>query len=148
MNESPGPIVLWMSSRYENIELAVAALAHVCRVRGVESDAEHWIGIALREAVANAVKHGNRLDASKRVWVSFEPDGEDLVMVVRDEGTGFDPEKVADPLAQENQLKTSGRGIFYMKSFMDSVAFGRAEGGGTVLTMRKSLKTGKGGEKP
>ena len=57
---TPGPIVLWLSSRYENIELAQAALAHVCRQRGIDGEMEHWIGMALREAVANAVKHGNR----------------------------------------------------------------------------------------
>ena len=69
---SPGPIVLWVSSRYENIELAQAALAHVCRQRGIDAEMEHWIGMALREAVANAVKHGNRLDPDKRVLVKLD----------------------------------------------------------------------------
>ena len=68
---SPGPIVLWLASRYENIELVQAALAHVCRQRGIDSEMEHWIGMALREAVANAVKHGNRLDPDKRVLVKI-----------------------------------------------------------------------------
>jgi serine/threonine-protein kinase RsbW len=136
---SPGPIVLWVSSRYENIELAQAALAHVCRQRGIDADMEHWIGMALREAVANAVKHGNRLDPDKRVLVKFDGVGNDLRIEVGDEGTGFDPERISDPLAPENQLKTSGRGIFYIRTFMDDVAFSRGEGGGTVLTMHKDL---------
>src|SRR5450759_5270239 len=93
---SPGPIVLWLSSRYENLELGQAVLEYVCRVRGIENDAEHWIGVALREALANAIKHGN-------------------------------------------QMKTSGRGIFYMKTFMDDVTFSRGARGGTILTMRKHL---------
>jgi len=59
--------------------------------------------------------------------------------VVGDEGEGFEPDVLADPLAPENQLKTSGRGIFYMKTFMDDIAFSRGEAGGTVLTMRKNL---------
>ena len=136
---APGPIVLWLSSRYENIELAQAALAHVCRLRGIDSEMEHWIGMAMREAVANAVKHGNRLDPDKRVVVRLESAGDDLTIVIGDEGGGFDPERISDPLAPENQLKTSGRGIFYIKTFMDDVTFSRGEGGGTVLTMRKDL---------
>ena len=136
---APGPIVLWLSSRYENIELAQAALAHVCRLRGIDSEMEHWIGMAMREAVANAVKHGNRLDPDKRVVVRLESAGDDLTIVIGDEGGGFDPERISDPLAPENQLKTSGRGIFYIRTFMDDVTFSRGEGGGTVLTMRKDL---------
>jgi len=140
---TPGPIVLWLASRYENIELAQAALDHVCRHRGVPSEDSHWIGIALREAVANAIKHGNRQDPEKRVLVSFLGDDGELRIVVGDEGEGFDPLHLADPLAPENQLKTSGRGIFYIKTFMEDVTFSRAEGGGTLLTMRKNLKADK-----
>jgi serine/threonine-protein kinase RsbW len=140
---NPGPIVLWLASRYENIELAQAALDHVCRHRGVPSEDGHWIGIALREAVANAIKHGNRQDPGKRVLVSFLGENGELRIVVGDEGLGFDPTNLADPLAPENQLKTSGRGIFYIKTFMDEVTFSRGEGGGTILTMKKSLKSDK-----
>ena len=132
---------MWISSRFENIELAQAALDHVCRHRGIDSDAEHWIGMALREAVANAIKHGNRQDAKKKVMLRFEGSGDDLTIVVGDEGEGFESDRIADPLAVENQLKTSGRGIFYIKSFMDRVSFSRGEGGGTLLTMSKNLKT-------
>jgi serine/threonine-protein kinase RsbW len=138
---SPGPIVLWLSSRYENLELAQAVLEHVCRMRGIENDSEHWIGVALREALANAIKHGNRQDPTRRVTLSLAGEGDDLEIVVRDEGEGFETTTVADPLAPENQMKTSGRGIFYMKTFMDDVSFSRAEGGGTVLTMRKHFSS-------
>lgn len=134
-----GPIVLWMASRYENIELAQAALDQLCRTMGVDADEEHWIGIALREAVANAIKHGNGQDAAKRVFLSLASEGQVLTIVVGDEGDGFDPARLADPLAPENQLKTSGRGIFYIKAFMDDVAFARGEGGGTILTMKRDL---------
>lgn len=137
---APGPIVLWLSSRYENIELVQAALTHVCRQRGIDSEMEHWIGMALREAVANAVKHGNRLDPEKRVLVKLDGTEDELTFVIGDEGGGFDLEGVSDPLAPENQMKTSGRGIFYIRTFMDEVTFSRGEGGGTVLTMRKDLK--------
>lgn len=139
----PGSPQLWLASRYESIELAQAALEHVCRQSSVDGEMEHWIGMALREAVANAIKHGNRLDARKRVLVSFALQGDDLTIVVGDEGEGFDPNRVADPLAPENHMKTSGRGLFYIKTFMDEVSITRGERGGTVLTMRKNLKTRK-----
>jgi serine/threonine-protein kinase RsbW len=101
---------------------------------------EHWIGMALREAVANAVKHGNQLDPAKRVLVRLDGAADELTIVIGDEGRGFDPERISDPLAPENQMKTSGRGIFYIRTFMDDVTFSRGEKGGTVLTMRKDLR--------
>ena len=135
------PIVLWLSSRYSNIELADALLAQVCRDRGVTEEARHWISMALREALANAIKHGNRQDPEKRVLVTFGGDDGTLAIEVGDEGAGFSPEEIADPLAAENQMKTSGRGIFYMRTFMDEVAFTRGETGGTLLTLKKRLDT-------
>jgi serine/threonine-protein kinase RsbW len=138
-----GPMVLWLSSRFENIELVLAALGNVCREHGISEDVEHWIGMAVREAVANAIKHGNKLDPNKKVYVSLGEDGEQLTIVVGDEGEGFEPEKIADPLSPENTMKTSGRGIFYIRSFMDELSFTRGENGGTILTMRKNLKQAK-----
>jgi serine/threonine-protein kinase RsbW len=138
-NPPPGPIVLWLSSRYENLELAQAVLDHVCKVRGVGTDAEHWMGVALREALANAIKHGNRQDPAKRVYLSLGGEANVIEIVVGDEGEGFEVAAIADPLAPENQMKTSGRGIFYMKTFMDEVTFSRGENGGTILSMKKKL---------
>ena len=120
---APGPIVLWLSSRYENIELGQAALAHVCRQRGIDTEMEHWIGMALREAVANAIKHGNRQDpvqarhALARRGTANEPRRSSSATRAR----GSTRQRVSDPLAPENQMKTSGRGIFYMRTFMDDV---------------------------
>jgi len=138
---STPPIVLWLSSRYANIELAEALLRHVCRERGLNGETEHWIGMALREALANAIKHGNRQDPEKRVLLTIGGDDEHLTIEVGDEGAGFAPEEVLDPLAPENQMKTSGRGIFYMRTFMDEVVFSRGETGGTLLTLKKRLGT-------
>ena len=90
-----------------------------------------------------------RLTASQSFLVSFSGEGDDLTIAVGDEGEGFDMASLADPLAAENQMKTSGRGIFYIRSFMDEVAFARGETGGTLLTMRKNIraqKTVKGAE--
>jgi serine/threonine-protein kinase RsbW len=93
----------------------------------------HWVGVAVRESVANAIKHGNRNDAAKKVFVEFAGTFEgvpELSIKVRDQGDGFDPEDVADPLAPENLLKGSGRGIFLIRSFMDEMVLQRAPEGG------------------
>ena len=153
MNETAAspPIVLWLSSRYANIELAEALLGRVCRERALTEEAEHWIGMALREGLANAIKHGNRQEPEKRVLVTIGCNARTLAIEVGDEGAGFSPDDVADPLAAENLMRTSGRGIFYMRTFMDEVAFSRGEAGGTLLTLKKELgttSTTKGAEAP
>jgi serine/threonine-protein kinase RsbW len=112
-------------------------LKHYTCYKGDADDIE----VALREAIANAVVHGNREDPSKHVHLKFrcEPDGE-LFFVVRDEGTGFDPEKVPDPLAPENIGAEHGRGILMMRSYMDKVYYDR---GGTEVHMRKKPPSAK-----
>jgi serine/threonine-protein kinase RsbW len=106
-------------------------------VRGDESDVE----IAIREALANAVLHGNKLDAEKKVHISccIRP-GRDLFIVIRDEGGGFDPSGVPDPTAVENVVVENGRGIFLMNVFMDDVHFER---GGTEVHLYKYFKLGR-----
>jgi serine/threonine-protein kinase RsbW len=114
---------------------------HLARGIGLDEDTLHWVNVAVRECVVNAIKHGNRYDAALQVFVDFEmragDDCSELVIRVRDQGEGFDPEEVADPLAAENLLKTSGRGIFLIRSFMDDVRVERAAGGGMEVTMVK-----------
>jgi serine/threonine-protein kinase RsbW len=89
--------------------------------------------------VTNAVLHGNKQDASKPVEITFAEEGGTLVVTVRDRGEGFNPEGVADPTAAENLLKTSGRGILFMRSFMDTVEWQRHPEGGTVVRMTKKI---------
>jgi serine/threonine-protein kinase RsbW len=130
---------LTFGSRYENIELVQTAIDEAVAERGADEDARHWIGLAVREAVANAIKHGNRQDAAKRVDVELSFDDGFVDIRVADQGTGFAPEEVRDPLAPENLFKTSGRGIFYMKRFMDDVSYAARPGGGTIVTLRKRI---------
>ena len=113
---------------------------HMGRNVGLDEDARHWVSVAVRESVINAIKHGNRNDTSKHVFVDFEAAAQavpELVIRVRDEGEGFDPEQVADPLAPENLLKGTGRGIFLIRSFMDQVQVRRAPEGGMEIRMIK-----------
>lgn len=137
-------IEITISSRFENIELVQVIAEHLCENAGVDEDGSHWIGMAVREAVANAIKHGNKLDAKKKVYATFELSGPELEITISDEGQGFDPEKVSDPLNPQNLMKTSGRGIFYMKTFMDQVHYSFHPGGGTSLVMTKNLSRGSG----
>jgi serine/threonine-protein kinase RsbW len=118
----------------------------MAQLAGLDEDSIHWIGVAVRESVINAIKHGNREDYFKLVTVEFTfapvVDPRELIVRVLDEGEGFDPEEVADPLAPENILKSSGRGIFFMRSFMDDLTLTRASQGGMEVRMVKKLAGG------
>jgi serine/threonine-protein kinase RsbW len=100
------------------------------------------ISLAAREAAVNAVMHGNRQDAAKKVDLSLELSDQALTIRVADQGEGFDPDSLPDPLAPENILRGSGRGIFLIRTFMDELKFRRLESG-TELTLVKYKKTGK-----
>lgn len=140
MSESDHPrFHLAIGSRFENIELVQAVLADALENQAVDAETRHWIDIAVREAVANAIKHGNRLAEDKRVEVDLEVKDGELVVRVEDEGPGFDPAGLGDPLAPENRLRPNGRGIFYMQRFMDSVDYDFRPGGGTVVTLKKRV---------
>lgn len=128
---------LTVGSRFENVELVQAAIDEAIAARGADEDARHWVGLAVREAVANAIKHGNQQDPEKRVDVAVKIADDEVEIAVADEGTGFDPGDVRDPLAPENLFRTNGRGIFYMRRFMDEVSYGSTSGGGTLVRMRK-----------
>jgi serine/threonine-protein kinase RsbW len=113
---------------------------HIGRMCGLDDEALHWVGVAVRESVINAIKHGNEEDERKRVHVEFTPlngDSAGVAIRVRDEGPGFDPGALPDPLAPENILKSSGRGIFLIRSFMDEMVLQRAPQGGMEVVMVK-----------
>jgi len=116
---------------------------HIARMVGLDDDSIHWVSVAVRESVINAIKHGNCNDVRKRVHVEFtslqDSGGPGIAILVRDEGCGFDPSELANPLAPENLLKTNGRGIFLMRSFMDEMTFERVEQGGMQVRMVKRV---------
>lgn len=134
-----------IASRFENIELVQVVLQDTLEALGLTEDDRHWVDLAVREAVANAIRHGNRQDPAKRVDVDFELEGEDLVVRVKDEGPGFSPDEVADPLAEENLLRSNGRGLLYMRSCMDTIDCAPHPGGGTEVTLKKRLPAGGSG---
>jgi len=128
-----------LGSRFENIELVQVVLRDALVQLDMDEDARHWVDVAVREAIANAIKHGNSQNPEKQVHVDLSLEGDDLVIRIGDEGPGFDPAQIHDPLAPENLLRPNGRGIFYMKSFMDEIHYGARPGGGTVVTLRKRV---------
>jgi serine/threonine-protein kinase RsbW len=130
---------LAIGSRFENIELVQVVLKDCLQREGMNKDALDWVDLAVREALANAIKHGNEQNPAKQVHVDLRVDEGELVIRIEDEGVGFDPSQLSDPLAPENILKTNGRGIFYMKSFMDQIEYSAGPGGGTMVTLRKRI---------
>jgi serine/threonine-protein kinase RsbW len=141
MPETGHTVRLELPSLFEMIDLVQAVCDQLAKHLGLDEDAQHWVGVAVRESVINAIKHGNKGDSSKTVTIEFtmKPAASpcELAIRVRDRGEGFDPAGLPDPLAPENLLKASGRGIFFMRSFMDDVQIARAEGGGMEVRMVK-----------
>ena len=138
----PMSVRLEFTSAFEMLDFVQVVSDHIGRDVGLDDDAVHWVGVAIRESVINAIKHGNQNDSSKHVFVEFEvPERpvSELMIRVRDQGAGFDPDTIADPLAPENLLKGSGRGIFLIRRFMDDVQLQRAPEGGMEIRMTKRV---------
>jgi serine/threonine-protein kinase RsbW len=146
MSLNGGIIRLEIPSDYGWLDVVQLISDQMGGLAGLDEDSLHWVGVALRESVINAIKHGNRDDYAKRVFIEFAfvPPAAptELVLSVRDQGAGFEPEQVADPLSPDNVLKSSGRGIFFMRSFMDEVIVRRADEGGMEVKLVKKISNG------
>ena len=128
---------LSLPSCIETVAAAAAAVAEFVSRSGVSEDAAFGIDMAIREAVTNAVVHGNNQDEDKLVGIVLKSLPDAVEITVHDQGPGFNPNEVPDPTADENILKTSGRGIFFMRSFMDEVDWFLPPEGGTTVRMLK-----------
>jgi serine/threonine-protein kinase RsbW len=135
-----------LESSLESVNKAEQAARDLAAKVGFDEEEVDRISMAVREATVNAVLHGNQYDPKKRVTIAFEATPENLSVAVRDEGNGLDPEGIPDPLAPENLLKQSGRGIFLIRAFMDEVRF-RQMNPGTEITLIKHVHgTATGGK--
>jgi serine/threonine-protein kinase RsbW len=136
-------VCLAFQSTYEILDFVQVASDHLGRLAGLDDESLHWVGVAVRESVINAIKHGNAGDEQKHVHVEFTPLNSDgttgIAIRVRDEGPGFDPATIPDPLAPENVMKSSGRGIFIIRTFMDEMVLQRAPEGGMEVVMVKRV---------
>jgi serine/threonine-protein kinase RsbW len=132
-------VKLDIASRFEMLDMVQTVLMHLAGMLVFEDDAMHYMSVAVRESVVNAIKHGNKGDESKRVVLVVTAHKDALEVRVQDQGPGFDLAAVADPLAEENLLKADGRGIFFMRQFMDEVTYSFPPRGGTVVKMVKRV---------
>ena len=127
---------LTLDSSIESVDKLEQTTQEFAARAGFDEDTVPNIAMAVREAAINAVLHGNAYSASKRITASFETNDNDLIVRICDQGSGFDPERIPDPLAPENILRGSGRGIFLIRAFIDEVHF-RQLHPGTELTLIK-----------
>ena len=130
-------IELVLPSRIESINDAASAAAQFVKRAGMNDDAAYGVDMAVSDAVTNAVLHGNRQDEAKEVKVRLKSSQDVIEISVRDQGKGFDLERVPDPTDPQNLLKTNGRGILFMRTFMDEVEWSHHPEGGTVVRMTK-----------
>lgn len=126
-----------LASRLESVDEAASAADDFARSVGLDDEFIYAVDLAVRESVANAVKHGNKFDESKDVDLTFADSGDLFEVTVRDHGSGFNVEEIPDPTDPENLLKSNGRGILFMNSFMDTVEWSNADDGGLVVKMTK-----------
>ncbi len=135
-----------LDSTLESVNHAEETALKFATKSGFSEDEGQRISMAVREGVVNAVLHGNKYDPNKKVRVSFENSGDLIEIHISDEGPGIEVEKIPDPLAQENLLKTSGRGIFLMRAFMDEVQVKNLNPG-TEIIMTKHVRGESSGAK-
>ncbi len=128
-----------LDTQLESVDLAENIVIRVAEAAGFGEDYLHKLGMAVREGVINAYNYGNCQDKRKKIMLAVEFEPETMVVHIVDEGCGFDLSEVADPLSEENLLRTSGRGLFLMRAFMDDLAVRRGPTGGADLVMFKKL---------
>ena len=137
-------IEMTLNSRVDLANLVHAASDEICRLAGIDEDAMLNLGLALREATVNAMKHGNKLIEAKPVHISFDLTGARLEIRIRDQGEGFDFKRDVDPRLPENLEKTNGRGMFLIRNFVDDVKYTHEPGVGTTLRLVKKLPRRQG----
>ena len=130
-------IEVTLETLLESVDLAEDITLRVANVVGFDEEQGYRIGMSVREAVINAYTYGNLQDRRRRIFVIFELLPAQMVIHVRDQGAGFRLEDVPNPLAEENLLKTSGRGLFLIRAFMDDLNVTIPQSGGAEVIMTK-----------
>ena len=148
MNLKPHRLEVALETALESVDLAEGIVTRVSEAAGFSEEDVHKIGMAVREGVVNAYNYGNQQDRRKKILLTIEFGPETMAVRVLDEGPGFEESQVPDCLAEENLLRTSGRGLFLMRAFMDQFCVQRGPSGGAELVMVKNLpKSGAGNGK-
>ncbi|MGD0436514.1 MAG: ATP-binding protein [Bryobacteraceae bacterium] len=128
-----------LDSTLDSVEVAETEVLKAAQDIGFGEDELHQLGMAVRESMVNAVVHGNRYNARKKVHLSVTQDADRLTVVIADEGDGFELNELPDPLAEENLLRQSGRGLLLIRAFVDEFQVRRGEPTGTEVRMVKYL---------
>ncbi len=130
---------LLLDSTLDSVDTAEEAVLKEAEALGFNEDDMHEIGMAVRECMVNAVVHGNRYNARKKVHAMIQRGADRLSIVIQDEGEGFDMADLPDPLADENLLRHSGRGLLLIQAYMDEFQIRPREPKGTEVKMVKIL---------
>lgn len=134
-----GTLRLSFDSTLDSVDQAEERVLKIARELGFDDDQQHELGIAVREAMVNAVVHGNKYSTEKKATLTIEDADRALTLVVEDEGDGLDLAALPDPLAEENLLRPSGRGLLIIQAFVDEFAVERRHPRGTALRMVKRV---------
>ena len=126
-----------LDSTLDSVNMVEQTAEQLATKAGFSDEDLHKITMSVREAAVNAVLHGNAYDPGKKITVAYETTPEKLAITISDEGSGMDPESLPDPLAEENLLKTSGRGIFLIRSFMDEVKIRDLHPGTEIVLIKR-----------
>src|SRR5579875_40730 len=139
MSKATQRLEVTLDTLIESVDLAEGIATRVAEAAGFDEDDTHKLAMAVREGAINAFTYGNSQDPRKKITLIVEFEPEKLVIHIMDQGSGFEVREIPDPLAEENLLRTSGRGLFLMRAFTDEFTIQRAPGGGTELVMAKML---------
>ena len=126
-----------LESTLDSVDRAEDLVMAEAQKAGFDDEEQHQIGMSVRECLVNAVVHGNRYSSKKKVHLGMERSEGTLVVTVGDEGEGFEVQSLPDPLAPENLLRQSGRGLLLIRAFMDEVDLHPRPGGGTEVRLTK-----------
>jgi serine/threonine-protein kinase RsbW len=138
-SQAPETVERFLDSTLESVDSAEKLAVGAAQRAGFDEDELMKIGMAVRESMVNAVVHGNRYSAHKKVRFSVANNTERFTVRVADEGNGFDFSNLPDPRSPENLMRTSGRGIFLIRSFMDEFQIRCLEPEGTEVTLVKYM---------
>jgi serine/threonine-protein kinase RsbW len=137
--KAPRSFELTVPSRLEEMQAVHDLVAQAIKEFNLTDDMAHWIELTISESMINAIQHGNKADPTKFATLRITNTGDEIEIIVEDQGIGFKPDKVPDPTDTANLLKPSGRGVLIIRSFMDEVDWTQREGGGCRLRMVKKL---------
>jgi serine/threonine-protein kinase RsbW len=129
----------FLESTLESVDRAEELVVNAAKKAGIEEDDALSLGMAVRECAVNAVVHGNRYNLNKKVHLTIARSPAQLIVRIADEGEGFELSDLPDPLAEENLLRHSGRGIFIIRAFTDEFDVRRLSPAGTEVTLRKNV---------